>query len=678
MDTASGSATHPRYLIIHQVVCPGSSPAHSRHSAITPYLDVPRLFRGDSKASALRGRSPGRQALLNAKDDPNISFIIYRSYNCVDYHNSVLEDLQKASSAPQSANHLPDVFILASDADSAIPQQEHMEVNSTHLRDAMVSVERLEFSDMTLMSGWDRESNMLAPYLHFFHVRPLMRKFCASLHVPQRQHMSLLLEYLHRQFGPEYDEAENLFARGYVTKKHFHKLFGPGEILVTLERGHPTAMIAKHPPLPGSDPIKLDCETWVFDGRFSIQTKTTTISWPKDDLDLDKIQIQTLAAFPLRLDRSGLEQRLRRRGEIFWSCRTRRFISYTAPRESLEFQMRNGRYMIDTETYRQFRGRDHPGRSGTGDNPLVQPDSPPPGHFVLLLPATIYGFGFHDKTWRKLAVEHIVPIAWNKRAFDLLVLPASSKEVLAALVTNHTTNMQPAEVVRSQGGGMVILLHGGPGTGKTFTAEALAEIGEKPLYRMTSSDIGTDLDKVKKNLDAAFYLGGIWDADECDVFLEERSLSDIARNAVVSVILQALEHYEGILILTSNRVGTLDEALKSRVRLAVAFSLTGGARSRLWRNFIEQLRREQDNDKLTVDYDDLDDRLEELVEYKLTGREIQNAIQTAKELASFRREPLAFKHVERSIEISNDFDRYLQNVSGGLDYDIRARESGLR
>lgn len=48
--------------------------------------------------------------------------------------------------------------------------------------------------------------------------------------------------------------------------------------------------------------------------------------------------------------------------------------------------------------------------------------------------------------------------------------------------------------------------------------------------------------------------------DEADVFLEERGLADLQRNALVSVFLRCLEYYDGILILTSNRIGTFDEA----------------------------------------------------------------------------------------------------------------------
>lgn len=60
--------------------------------------------------------------------------------------------------------------------------------------------------------------------------------------------------------------------------------------------------------------------------------------------------------------------------------------------------------------------------------------------------------------------------------------------------------------------------------------------------------------------------------DEADIFLQQRNLEDLQRNALVSVFLRMLEYYEVILILTSNRVGTFDEAFKSRIQLATQIS----------------------------------------------------------------------------------------------------------
>lgn len=56
----------------------------------------------------------------------------------------------------------------------------------------------------------------------------------------------------------------------------------------------------------------------------------------------------------------------------------------------------------------------------------------------------------------------------------------------------------------------VILLHGPPGTGKTLTAESVAEYSKRPLYRLTSGDIGTNPEDVEKSLEHIFYLGNTW------------------------------------------------------------------------------------------------------------------------------------------------------------------------
>ena len=65
--------------------------------------------------------------------------------------------------------------------------------------------------------------------------------------------------------------------------------------------------------------------------------------------------------------------------------------------------------------------------------------------------------------------------------------------------------------------------------------------------------------------------------DEANVFLEQRSLEDMQRNALVSVFLRVLEYYEGILILTSNRVGTFDEAFKSGIQFALHYISDSGS-----------------------------------------------------------------------------------------------------
>lgn len=147
--------------------------------------------------------------------------------------------------------------------------------------------------------------------------------------------------------------------------------------------------------------------------------------------------------------------------------------------------------------------------------------------------------------------------------------------------------------------GVIILLHGVPGVGKTATAEAVAQRWNKPLFPITCGDLGIDADRVEKSLKGIFRLAHLWDfillLDEADVSIAQRERRDLARNALVSgeshtlrsqdkvvclkntwnnhrvVFLRMLEYYNGVLFLTSNRPGVLDEGVKSRVVLFSRF-----------------------------------------------------------------------------------------------------------
>lgn len=108
-----------------------------------------------------------------------------------------------------------------------------------------------------------------------------------------------------------------------------------------------------------------------------------------------------------------------------------------------------------------------------------------------------------------LAVKHIKPVTWNKAAFERLVLKQDKKDLVQAVVMNHLEAGKMADAIEGKGNGLVILLHGGPGTGKTFTAEGVAEIAERPLYRLTCGDIGTEPETVEKSLENIFFLGTV-------------------------------------------------------------------------------------------------------------------------------------------------------------------------
>lgn len=70
----------------------------------------------------------------------------------------------------------------------------------------------------------------------------------------------------------------------------------------------------------------------------------------------------------------------------------------------------------------------------------------------------------------RLNVEQIEDVDWNKKAFERLVLEQKSKDLIEALIKVHVSANRMGDIMSGKGNGLIILLHGSPGTGKTLTA----------------------------------------------------------------------------------------------------------------------------------------------------------------------------------------------------------------
>ncbi|KAF2874872.1 P-loop containing nucleoside triphosphate hydrolase protein, partial [Massariosphaeria phaeospora] len=192
--------------------------------------------------------------------------------------------------------------------------------------------------------------------------------------------------------------------------------------------------------------------------------------------------------------------------------------------------------------------------------------------------------------------------------------------------------------------GLIMLLHGAPGVGKTCTAECVAAKHGRPLFPITCGDLGTTPTEVETNLDFNFQLAESWGCvlllDEADVFLAEKRRKDVNQNALVSVFLCALEYYRGILFLTTNRVGTIDEAFRSRIHLTLYYPpLDMDKTEAIWKHHLNRLDLHE-RKPVSGDRDDILEYAKQLFNRQSTvdkvvwnGRQIRNAFQTAVALA---------------------------------------------
>ena len=144
-----------------------------------------------------------------------------------------------------------------------------------------------------------------------------------------------------------------------------------------------------------------------------------------------------------------------------------------------------------------------------------------------------------------------------------------------------------------RGLGIAALFAGDSGTGKTFAAEAIANEAGLDLYRIDlASTVSKYIGETEKNLarlfDAAECSGAVLLFDEADALFGKRSevkdSHDRYANIEVAYLLQRVESYRGLAILTTNMKSALDRAFLRRIRFVVQFPFPDeAAREQLWR-----------------------------------------------------------------------------------------------
>ncbi|RRR73379.1 MAG: ATP-binding protein [Candidatus Viridilinea halotolerans] len=182
--------------------------------------------------------------------------------------------------------------------------------------------------------------------------------------------------------------------------------------------------------------------------------------------------------------------------------------------------------------------------------------------------------------------------------WDDLVLPEAQFQTLQTIAAHVR---QRARVYEQwgfagkgrRGLGMSALFAGPSGTGKTTAAEVLAGVLQLDLYRidlsaLVSKYIGETEKNLRRIFDAAEESGALLLFDEADALFGKRSevkdSHDRYANIEVSYLLQRMEAYRGLAILTTNMKQSLDQAFLRRIRFVVQFPFPDVAqRTELWR-----------------------------------------------------------------------------------------------
>ena len=229
-----------------------------------------------------------------------------------------------------------------------------------------------------------------------------------------------------------------------------------------------------------------------------------------------------------------------------------------------------------------------------------------------------------------------------------LVLPEAQRQMLREITMHvrHRTTVYETwgfAAKGTRGLGISALFAGASGTGKTMAAEVLAHTLRLDLYRIDLSQvvskyIGETEKNLRKVFDAAEGGAAILLFDEADALFGKRSevkdSHDRYANVEVSYLLQRMEAYRGLAILTTNMKTALDAAFLRRIRFVVQFPFPDAVqRAEIWRRIFPQ----------AVPTEGLD--WERLARLNIAGGHIRNIAMNATFLAADAGEAVTMQHL---------------------------------
>ncbi|KAF4552723.1 Hypothetical protein D9617_9g025130 [Elsinoe fawcettii] len=458
--------------------------------------------------------------------------------------------------------------------------------------------------------------------------------------ITKLKHAELLYDLLVSEFQTLIDSSQDMKGKGVMTYEYLWTLFQPGSFIFSKVEGQERVFrlrSGRYGQDRDGNPVFWLIMLYVeYDGvRFGYQKLNVFIRAFNGTRG-----ISTLSSFPLESHqhKDDVKSRLLARGAKVEGLAGTHYRSYDGMGwkegnwgQKEKYSVK-GRIIVDTYGWNRFDpnmsiyvsplNKDAldmgDNRSGSGDDDEEYGDMdndmedgmPIDGHFAdedegdnrvpldedqkLICTHLVRGYALKEKLWLNMYANSVSEIAFNTRAFDSLVLPEATKELILGFTSSQQSfRNQFDDVIEGKGRGIILLLSGLPGVGKTLTAESVAEEMRVPLFVMSAGDVGLDSRHIETRLLDVFEMVTRWNAilllDEADVFLEERSLHEIERNKLVSIFLRVLEYYEGIMFLTTNRVQTFDAAFQSRIHISIDYpELSIESRKQVWKNFLEQ------------------------------------------------------------------------------------------
>ncbi|KAK8124349.1 uncharacterized protein PG998_000108 [Apiospora kogelbergensis] len=527
------------------------------------------------------------------------------------------------------------------------------------------------------------------------------------------EHLDVLLQYLRPTFSSSIVPAQRLLDQETpaVAWKDIWYLMRPGSIAYDKNDNCWIGCViegAKEIPATVDNPRRWEIEVWLLDfsgdgQRVRPSTKTTEIPF----FDGEQ-KVTSLAVFPREhhdiLDGGKRAQKFKDRGALF---RDTMWDGYKYANYSGQL-LNDTRQVYEGQIVVSVNDSERPPSGVSDDDWFFDPQEEPPDdtkkpatpprvpqklwlnvkkddrsmlsqdHLFICIPQ-FEGFLLPSQKWASIHLDSVCDLRPESDLPEAILDPQKLSIINA--LTEHQVNSKQswsADYIENKGEGVIILLHGPPGVGKTYTVESIAMRKRRPLINLTMSDLGSKEDSVEAALTMWFSYADKWRAviliDECDIFLERREHKDMSRNGVVSAFLRKMEYFGGLLFLTTNRVGHIDDAFISRIHAIIGFQrFDASRRGIMWDNLLNKLTKER---KGSITISNGAKRFlkgPKVLEIDWNGRQIRNALQTAIALAEYEAKNMEdydperiiveVHHFEEVMSLNEEFRRYLNSIN---------------
>ncbi|GKT50085.1 uncharacterized protein ColSpa_10266 [Colletotrichum spaethianum] len=282
------------------------------------YLDEPWPVESGPYHAHLRGSRPITNLELYLERNKNISFLVFRDYECC-YRKTKWQFTNEAEQS--TAVDLQHFF-----------SREYIDLVSLESQTALTVLSETALEGLP-HPPFDSENigSIAYPYLWWFHRRNKIAAAKETMDLALQQHIDIVQAYMEDRLQPEWDTVDEFTEKGKITVDLLRYLFVKGENICQLN-----GLTAIGWLLVDNDTTddarsfraSIQVEFWEFDGSFHNKTTRQALEYVPVELRTTEFDIVNLPIYPARFAEKSIVEGLRRRGEMFWACRHQKYVSY--------------------------------------------------------------------------------------------------------------------------------------------------------------------------------------------------------------------------------------------------------------------------------------------------------------------------------------------------------------